>query len=262
MQMKRCIQNCLAGLLVAGLAAGCTASVGAGSGSGSPGSGAGPGSPGAGSGGNTGTAGSGSPGVGGGGATTGTAGNDGGGNGCVGTCVCVKGIPATSQIPRMTRLQYDTVVKELLGVTTLASAGNQPPSSLLGDDSTGPLTDIGWNGYLSAGEKIATEVIAGNNRARFTTCPATATGAALTTCLTNDIKSFGRKAFRRPVTDAEVTSFLRFQNLTPAGTTNEIIESVLYAFLAAPSFIALPELNQTTEAGALKLTSYEVATRL
>ena len=60
----------------------------------------------------------------------------------------------------MTRVQYDTVVKDLLGVTTLASAGNMPPSALLADDSTGPLTDISWNGYLSAAEKIATEVMA------------------------------------------------------------------------------------------------------
>ena len=61
----------------------------------------------------------------------------------------------------MTRLQYDTVVKDLLGVTTLASSSNLPPSALLADDSAGPLTDIAWNGYLSAAEKIAAEVVAG-----------------------------------------------------------------------------------------------------
>ena len=60
----------------------------------------------------------------------------------------------------MTRLQYDTVVKDLLGVTTLASANNQPPSALLAEDSTGPLTDIAWNGYLGAAEKVAAEVMA------------------------------------------------------------------------------------------------------
>ena len=61
----------------------------------------------------------------------------------------------------MTRLQYDTVVKDLLGVTTLASAGNMPPSSpSSAEDPTGPLTDISWNGYLTAAEKIATQVMA------------------------------------------------------------------------------------------------------
>ena len=181
---------------------------------------------------------------------------------CVGQCVCTPGIPPTSQIPRMTRLQYDTVVKDLLGVTTLASANNQPPSSLLADDSTGPMTDIAWNGYLSAAEKIATEVIGGTSRSKFTSCAATATGSALKTCLTADIKAFGRKAFRRPVTDTEVTSLLRFVNLAPAGTTNDIVSSVLYAFLASPSFVMLPELNTSMENGAYKLTGYEVATRL
>ena len=169
------------------------------------------------------------------------------------------GIPVTTQVPRMTRLQYDTVVKELLGVTTLTSASDQPPSSLLSDDSAGALTDIAWNGYLSAAEKVAMEVIASTtNKSKFITC-ADATSA---TCLTDTIRAFGRKAFRRPLTDAEVTSFLRFRTLTPAGTSDEVAESVLFAFLASPFFISLPELGETVEGTAFKLTSHEVATRL
>lgn len=229
--------------------------------------------------GNTGSAGTGSPGQGGNpgqagsnpigiGGNTGMGGDIGpGGTGggpppCVGVCQCVRGIPATSQVPRMGRLQYDQVMRDLLGVTGVASNMNQPPSVLLAEDSAAALTQIGWDAYLSTAEKIATEVIAGANRSRFTSCAATATGAALTTCLTADIRTFGRKLFRRPITDEEVTSFLRFQNLTPAGTTNEIIESVLFAMLASPSFIMLPELAQTPEGTAIKLTSHEVATRL
>ena len=182
---------------------------------------------------------------------------------CTSNCnTCVPGLPATSQVPRMTRLQYDQVMRDLLNVTGVASNMNQPPSVLLAEDSASALTQIGWDAYLSTAEKIATEVIAGANRSRFTTCAATATGAALTTCLTTDIKTFGRKLFRRPLTQQEVTSFLRFQNLTPAGTTNEIVESVLYAMLASPSFIQIAELGQTAEGTALKLTSLEVAARL
>ena len=198
------------------------------------------------------------------GATGGSVGGTGGSMPiCTSNCdVCVKGIPATTQIPRMTRLQYDTAVKDLLGLTTLTTNGNMPPSAPLADDSTGPLTDIQWNGYLNAAEKVAIDVVAGANRSMFTTCAATATGTALTTCLTSTIQTFGRKAFRRPLTQTEVTSFLRFQNLTPAGTTNEIVESVLYAMLASPSFIQIPELGQVAEGTALKLTSHEVAARL
>jgi hypothetical protein len=190
------------------------------------------------------------------------AGGTSGAGGSGGTTIetsCVPGVPATSQIPRMKDAAYDGVVKDLLGLTALTSAGNQPPSSLLAPDSDGALTDIGWNGYLTAAEKIAAEVMAGSNKSKFISCdPATNT----TTCLTNTIKTFGRKAFRRPLTDAEVTSLLRLNSLTPKGTGAEVAEAILYAFLASPSFILLPELAQDKQGSSIKLSSYEVATRL
>ncbi|HEY6508403.1 MAG TPA: DUF1592 domain-containing protein, partial [Vicinamibacterales bacterium] len=235
--------------------AGATGTPGAAGSTGTPGAAGSTGTPGAA--GSTGTPGAaGSTGVAGGptGGSTGAAGGPGPGV----VLTCAAGVPATSQVPRITRVQYDTVIKDLLGVTTLASAGNLPPSSLLNEDTTGPLTDIAWNGYLSAAEKIATEVIAGTNKSKFITC-ADATQA---TCLTNTIKAFGRKAFRRPVTDTEVTSFSRFNTLTPKGTSDQVAESVLFAMLASPSFIAIPEIGQTTEGTALKLSGTEVAARL
>ena len=188
------------------------------------------------------------------GGTTGVGGISGG---CIGTCTCVPGVPASTQLPRMTRLQYDTVVRDLLGVTTLASNGNMPPSALLVDDSAGAMTDIAWTGYLNAAEKIATEVIAGTNKTKFINCD-----AAQATCLMTTIQTFGRKAFRRPLTTAEVTSFMRFNSLTPKGTANEVAESILYAFLASPSFIMLPELAQEKEGTFTKLNSHEVAARM
>ncbi|HEY7375803.1 MAG TPA: hypothetical protein VIF57_26835, partial [Polyangia bacterium] len=123
------------GFLLAGLA-GCTGTVGGGASPGSGGS-SGPGSGGSSS---TGSAGNSSTGSGGnsstgtGGSSTGSGGSTDTGTGgtgpaCVGTCVCTPGIPATSQVPRMTRAQYDQVLSDLLGVTTLASASNGTPSS-------------------------------------------------------------------------------------------------------------------------------------
>jgi hypothetical protein len=187
------------------------------------------------------------------GGTAGTAGAGGSG----GTPTCVPGVPASSQVPRMLNHQYDTVVRDLLGVTALTSAGNMPPSSLLAADSDGSLTDIGWSAYLNAADKIATEVMAGTNRTRFISCD-----PAMANCLTDTIRTFGRKAFRRPLTEAEVTSFSRLNMLTPRGTPAEVAEAILYAFLASPSFIMLPELAQEQENGALKLSQHEVATRL
>lgn len=250
------------GLLVAS----CSGTVGmTTSGSGGKSSGPGSGGTSAGSGGNSGTPGTGgnvSPGSGG---RAGTGGDSGTGPTCVGACTCTPGIPATSQIPRITRLQYDTVVRDLLGVTTLATASDQAPSMLLAEDSMGPLTDIAWNGYLSAAEKIAAAVMASpTSKAKFISCDPTAAGTTGTTCLQNTITTFGRKMFRRPLTTAEVTGFMRFSSLTPTHTGNDVAEAILYAFLASPSFITLPELGLTKDGAseALQLTSYEVAARL
>jgi hypothetical protein len=172
---------------------------------------------------------------------------------------CVPGVPPTTEIPRMKDAAYDAVIKDLLGLTGLSSNANQPPSSLLTPDSDGALTDIGWNGYLSAAQEIAAEVMAGTNKSNFISCDPTKD----TSCLTNTVKTFGRKVFRRPLTDAEVTSFMRLNSLTPAGQPLEVAEAILYAFLASPSFILLPELAQDKDSsGNFKLNSYEVATRL
>ena len=81
--------------------------------------------------------------------------------------------------------------------------------------------------------------------------------------MTDTIKAFGRKAFRRPLTDTEVTSFMRLNSLTPQGTPAEVAEAILYAFLASPSFILLPELARQRGLHLnIKLSSYEVAARL
>lgn len=158
----------------------------------------------------------------------------------------------------MKALSYDNAVRDLLGVTTLASNNNQPPSTMLAPDSDGAITDIGWSGYLAAAEAIAAEVMAGTNKSKFIGCD-----AATDTCLTSTIKTFGRKAFRRPLSDAEVTGFMRLNSLTPKGQPAEVAEAILYAFLASPSFILLPELDQSKDSsGNYKLNKYELATRM
>ena len=228
--MTHSIRKSLLVLLLAGLA-GCTGNAGEGS-SGASGS-TGPAA---------GTAGPGPASIGAGGAAGGLV-----------VSTCAPGIPVSSQIPRLTRVQYATVINELLGVTPGADV-----MDLIANDSTGSLTDVSWNGYLTAAEKIATQVM-GNatSKAKFITCD-----AAAATCLTDTIKAFGRKAFRRPLTDAEVTSFMRFNSLTQTHTPADVAEAILDAFLASPTFIMVPELAETPEGSAFKLNQFEVAAKL
>jgi len=157
----------------------------------------------------------------------------------------------------MKNTAYDNVIRDLLGVSTLASAPGKKPSDLLYPDSDAPLTADAWRLYQDTAATIAHEVITSSNKTKFSSCD-----PAAADCLSDTIKAFGRKAFRRPLTETEVTSFLRLADAPSPGTPDEVAEAMLYTFLASPSFIMLPELGSDREDDAIKLTSYEIATRL
>jgi hypothetical protein len=172
--------------------------------------------------------------------------------------VCVPGIPATSQIPRLLNRQYEAAVRDLVGVTGVGP-DNKPASQLLVADSDGPMTPDAWRIYQDVGAAIAHAVLTGPNKSQFMACSAAAPG-----CMEQTIRSFGRKAFRRPLSDAEVARFQKLAQTVPPGTPDEVAEATLFAFLISPSFLLLPELtNAPDPAGmGIKLSSHEVATRL
>jgi hypothetical protein len=171
---------------------------------------------------------------------------------------CTPGVPTTTQIPRLLNRQYDLVVGDLLGVATVG-ADNKRPSQLLVDDSDGPMTADAWRIYQDVARQIASDVMKGPNRSRFIGCDPAATG-----CLDQTIKSFGRKAFRRPLTDMEVARFTKLGATMPQGTPDDVALTTLEAFLVSPSFLLLPELTTTMDPSGqgIQLSSYEVATRL
>lgn len=211
-------------------------------------------------------------GSGGSGAGVGTGGGGPGTGGATGTggsdpTVCVPGVPQTSQFPRLTRLQYDNVVRDLLGVTALTSGDK--PSTLLNPDYEGPMNSYAWSAFQNAGETIAAQVMADSTlRANFIACdPATAG------CLTDTITAFGRKAFRRQLTPDEIARFEQLSadaaTATPPGTPDEVAETTLNAFLVSPSFLTISELvagtplpEDNARQGDIKLSSFEVAARL
>jgi hypothetical protein len=190
-------------------------------------------------------------GTGGSGSNVGTAG---GGTDVPNTGVCAPGIPATTQIPRLLNRQYENVVRDLLGETTLD--GGPISAGLLGD-FTGPMTSPAWDLYKQTGAKLAAQVMSGANRAKFIGCDPAADG-----CLKTTIETFGRKAFRRALSAEEVASFQKLSQTTPPGTPEQVAEATLNAFLVSPSFLLIPEIGAETEGSAIKLTQQEVASRL
>ena len=81
------------------------------------------------------------------------------------------------------------------------------------------------------------------------------------------VQGFGRRAFRRPLTQAENTRYLALFNKGPQlyGTADAFAdgaELVIAAFLQSPNFLYRSEVSGTAVNGRIALDDYEVASRL
>lgn len=171
---------------------------------------------------------------------------------------CEEGVAPTPQLRRLSNEHYDRTVRDLLGVTQLGDSG--PPSARLVDAALGlTVTEIESSAYASAAEAVAEFVMADAAlRSRFLTC--TPDGAA-DPCWQETILRFGRRAFRRPLSEPELVSFLRLVDDTKAIDANS--KSLLTAFLTSPSFLIRSETGSGPDAqGCFRLSPHEIATRL
>jgi hypothetical protein len=170
---------------------------------------------------------------------------------------CAQGVAKTSQLPRLTRGQYDNTIRDLVGIS-----GN--PSSMLAPDSLGGVDQRAWDGYQGAAEAISNQVMAdAAARAKVIPCTPAGDGAA---CAKQVIEQFGQRAFRRPLTAEESARFeALFTNraqLTATGSFDEGMQLILEAFLLSPSFLTRAEIAEQPEGEAYVLNGYEVASRL
>lgn len=169
---------------------------------------------------------------------------------------CAPGLPATSQLPRLTNAQYERTVYDLLGT---ASPG------LLATEQEGTITKSIWDAYQSSANTLAATVMADPAlKANFMKCTPSGDGAA---CLSETIADFGRRAYRRPLTADEIAGYEALvsqrDELTETGSVDEVAQLILATFLKSPSFLQRAELSETPDpSGAFKLSSHEVASRL
>ena len=173
--------------------------------------------------------------------------------------VCVPGVPGTSQLPRLTARQYDNTIRDLLNIE-----GDPPPSSMLAPDTLGSVDQRAWDGYQLAAVELSAQVMADESlRAGVIPCTPSGDGAE---CAQQIITDFGRRVFRRPLSEHEVARFMKLHtaaaSITENGTFDELAQLIIQAFLLSPSFIMLPERAEAAEGALFALDDYEVATRL
>ncbi|HEY5376142.1 MAG TPA: DUF1592 domain-containing protein [Polyangiaceae bacterium] len=251
-------------LLLAGLSA-CTLSACSAATSRTNGNGNGNGGNGNGNGGNSST-------PGGGASTSGAAGTTGNST----TCQALPTLPR--RLWRLSVEQYQQAVKDLLqlpAAPVLTNRGGEAQWAFFSDASL-RVDDSFQYALYEAIESILPTI-----PASVTACQS---GEAATACATRIATSFGAKAFRRPLSQAEITALVSAPAQPASGTTAAVsaapflsagtdtqtgIKLMLEAILLSPSFVYRTELGPSTLTADASgnyppttLTPYEVATQL
>lgn len=168
--------------------------------------------------------------------------------------------PGTTVVRRLTRVEYDNTVRDLLGVDLHLAASFEPESKEFHFDNQsriGAVSEILAEQYLVAAETL----VKAANLASLSPCDLTRNDDA---CADQFIAAFGRRAYRRTLEPSEKAALkaVFVAGKATAGYTHGV-QLVVEAALVAPQFLYRLEMAQPNESGqrvALKPT--ELATRL
>ncbi len=174
-------------------------------------------------------------------------------------CMAGTAIAPSERAPRITYAQYDQAVSDLVGVPLA-------PSAELGGDPGDVFTRTLVDGLAAAAASTATRV-ASDDALFMRVFGCAAAGAAdEVACLRGFLATFGRRAYRRPLSMEESARyeslFVDRAMLTATGTFREGMELVLEAMLQSPGFLLRVERSTAVAGGRIPLSQYEVAQRL
>jgi hypothetical protein len=170
-----------------------------------------------------------------------------------------------SPLRRLTAEQYRNTVRDLLimpDAKMLVLTTDLPADGAIADrfsgNTAGALAGLDADTYADVAEKLATKAAA--NLTPLLPCQPSAGKA----CATQFIQAFGKRAFRRPLSPAEVTRFETvFTTGSTGGTFQNGIKLVIQAMLQSPKFLYLIEPIPANGAGKVfQIDSWAMATRL
>jgi hypothetical protein len=174
-------------------------------------------------------------------------------------------IVAPAPMQRLTHAQYDNTVRDLLG------AGGDPAAAFAEDEEQAgyaantqlPVQELQLTQYQQAAETLAAQAVKSSYASIVPCTPAKDEGP----CVDQFVRTFGKRAFRRPLADGEAAAYTALFGVGRAGGDFSAgVSIVVAAMLQSPNFLyriewgapgAPPEAD-----GAVPLSSYEVASRL
>jgi hypothetical protein len=179
--------------------------------------------------------------------------------------------PGPAGIRRLTGNQYKGSVRVLLGEAAAAVAAPPADASDNGYDTVGAAKfalSAAQVTELDDSARAIANVVVTDNAIYNSIVPCQPTGPADAACQQQFIESFGRLAWRRPLTPAEVQQAL---DIAQAAAThpaiNDFRQGTAYAlnfFLTSPYFVYIVEVGEDDPAnpGKRRLTNYELASRM
>ncbi len=175
---------------------------------------------------------------------------------------------------RLTAREYSQTVRDLVLDETFEA------SSLLPADELSPFdndyrTQVASQGLVEGAEllaeKISTDLIADPPRMQLVV-GCVPTGAGDEQCMRTFISRFGRRVWRRPLSDAEVDSLLQGPNGDDGALAHAIeaddfavgVDSLVRGFLQDPEFLYRIEIGTPVpdQPGLFALSQFEIATRM
>jgi hypothetical protein len=171
-----------------------------------------------------------------------------------------------SPIRRISRVEYNNMVRDLLGDTTQPATAFVPESPMASglNFDTNTYTNVSAlivQQYQQAAETLAQAVVTDANRLNNVVLPCHTQDDA---CAQQFIGSFANRAFRGQLDNSESMGLLQVYSAVKAQTDFTTgIQAVITAILESPRFLYVLEFGQGPASGtAVALSPYEVAARL
>ncbi len=167
---------------------------------------------------------------------------------------------------RLTRAEYNQTVRDLLGDgSNPANAFPADVAAPWGFLSPGDVAEVEAGRFRDAAEDLADAAVARS----FSQLAPCAAGASEESCATAFIESFGRRAYRRPLSVAERDSLMTLYRTTRgapiSGDHKEGVRALLVGMLQSPQFLyhwPLGAARPAVSDGRVTLGSHEIAARL
>jgi len=198
----------------------------------------------------------------------------GGGLGAGGSIATTSGDSLPARIRRLTNAEYDTSVQALLGTSTSPSKDlSFPPDAKQGPTNApaGPAFTVNDAQRVdpvladkldAAAQALVSEARKNGKLAALAPC-ADASAAGGEACAKTLIQTFGAKAYRRPLNDAEAAGLLRTYHVGADGYTYaDGVDLLVRVLLQSAGFLYTTEIGEVGVGPSFVMSSNEIATEL